>query len=100
MYTEINEDYVWKILNLSKEMFDGNLYVKCKEHPCGWDSIDIKDLEDVCDFIYNENISNGIYELHPYSDATLFEIIQIVGMNGWSFVTPTVCPDDLRTVGI
>ena len=100
MYTEINEDYVWEILNLSNEMFDGNLYVKCSEHPCGWDCIDVKSLEDICEFIYNGDISNGIYELHPYSDVTLFEIIKTVGMDGWSFVPPTTCPDDFRTVGI
>lgn len=101
MYTEINEEYVREILKLSQEMFDGKIYVKCKYHPCGWDKIDLDCTEDINYKIYEYDISDGIYdEQHPYAGFSLFEIIKTVGMYGWSFVPPNVCPEDLRTVGI
>lgn len=99
-FLEVTEEYIKEILKLSKEMFGGNLYIKCDFHPCGWDKIDIEDIEDIYSSIPIENISNNIYNEHQFEDISLYDIINQMGINGWSFVPPTICPDDLSMVGI
>ena len=99
MYT-VNETYVWDLLEVSKEEFGGNIYVKCNEHPCGWDSININYTEDIFDEIDITDISNGIYDSHPFADKTLFDVIVEVGIKGWSLGIPTICPEDFRKVSL
>jgi hypothetical protein len=90
-YTEINQEYVWNLVDAAKKVFCNGVYVKCKEHPCGWDFINFEDCElEVEDDAMEQPIdisaiSNGIYNYHPFDGLTLYEIIKEVGMKGWCF---------------
>ncbi len=96
----VSEKLVQNILEVCQAEVEGNLYVKCSEHPCGWDLIDISYLEDIHELIENSEISNGVYDSHPYADKTLFEIITLVGVEGYALAPPTICPNSFKNIGI
>lgn len=93
----MKDEYLLDIYEGSKSFVNG-IYIKYTNasgifdfevHPCGWDFISFDYVNE-----YNENIlnhafelyeiSNGIYEKHPFEDYTLKDILEVIG-DKWSF---------------
>jgi hypothetical protein len=89
-YTKINKKYARNVFEVAKEVFGGGIIVKSDVHPCGWDFISFEDydnydmIEENCGFVIND-ISNAIYDYHPFEGKTLLDILEEAGMNGWVF---------------
>jgi len=67
-----------EIVKCAKEIFCQGVYVPCNEHPCGWDFISFEylDVEDAITYQFEGyDISNGIYDEHPFVGMTLDEIL-------------------------
>lgn len=89
-YTEINENYARDVFNAAKNVFGDGIYVESNVHPCGWDFVSFKDYKDYEEIednygFYLDDISNGIYNEHPFEDRTLLNILEEVEMDGWCF---------------
>jgi len=68
-----------EIIKCAKEIFCQGIYVPCNEHPCGWDFISFEylDIEDILTYQFEGyDISNGIYDSHPFIGLTLEEILK------------------------
>lgn len=78
----IKDELVLELIKVSKEIFGGCIFIYADHHHSGYDILsfdnideDIHDLEkleykfELCD------ISEGIYDYHPYEGLTLKEIL-------------------------
>jgi hypothetical protein len=75
----MNDNIATEIVKCAKEIFCNGIYVPCNEHPCGWDFISFENLEieDAYDYIFDRyDISNCIYDDHPYAGLTLIDILE------------------------
>ena len=69
------------IVRCAKEVFCQGIYVPCDSHPCGWDFIDFSDVTpSTVSVVTHEfdmmEISNGIYDGHPYEGMTLKQVLR------------------------
>lgn len=78
--SEITKEFAERIWEGSKFFAEG-IYVPSDAHPCGWDFIDLSDIECSDDVDSVEmcpaDISNG-YGSEEFCDKTLLEILKIV----------------------
>lgn len=79
----MDAELISQIYDAAVNIFCGGIYVRAAWHPCGWDFISFDNLESHED-IYNyhitlDDISNGVYDEHPYEEMTILEIIKEVG---------------------
>ena len=105
----LSDEYLEEVYKASK-FFHIGIYVNYKNakgikrdliHPCGWDFISFENIEDtdcmskaeakdydwsVYNYTFDSNdISNGVYDRHPFENYTLKEILEVFGENGWNF---------------
>lgn len=81
---ELTNEIIKEIVRVANEVFGGGIYVPCEHHISGYDFLDFN-MIDSFDEEYNElnyvfdlnDISNGIYNNHPYENKTLNEILKI-----------------------
>jgi hypothetical protein len=77
----ITDEYILEVFKIAKEVFCNGIYVPVKDwHPCGWDFISFEDIDlvdgDIFNYIFEHpDISNGIYDYHPYENMTLRGIL-------------------------
>jgi len=94
-FTEINEEYIKEIYECAMKYFGEGIYVKQEEgHPCRWDFISFKQIDNEDDEYDDCNLDNYTFEHSDISDCcgseefvgrTLDAVIRLVGMKGWCF---------------
>ena len=105
----LSDKYLMEMYESSK-FFGCGIYVTYEKaqgfrhnlvHPCCWDFISFENIEytdcmskaeakdydwSVYNYTFDSNdISNGVYDRHPFENYTLKEILEVVGENGWNF---------------
>lgn len=70
------DEIIQEVYNCAMNVFGEGIAVPSLNHPCGWDWLDFKEVDDILTYEFmNYDISNGVYDSPEQEGRTLKEIL-------------------------